>query len=126
VALNRRAGRAGRGGLASKQRAGVGVLTAAGGMPAGSAGRSPACANSDAARGTGDFKAPRSTPGLGVRDLGKARGLGMRPSGPRRRGQAQRGRGACGRRRRRGARSRSDVFVSSWATLTMIYSQNLN
>jgi hypothetical protein len=87
AALNSRAGRAGRGGLASKQRAAVG----AGAVPGGQHGQEPARANSDTARGLRDFKAPRVAPGLEVRDLGKARGLGMRPGGPGRRGQAWRG-----------------------------------
>jgi hypothetical protein len=62
----------------------------ASGVPSGQHGQEPACVNSDAAHGPRDFKAPWVAPGLRVRDLGKARGNGMRPGGPGRRGQARR------------------------------------
>jgi hypothetical protein len=62
----------------------------AGGVPSGQHGQELARVSSDAARGPRDFKAPWVAPGLGVRDLRKAHGNGMRSGGPGRRGQAQR------------------------------------
>jgi hypothetical protein len=56
-------------------------------------------ANDDAMRSPRDFKVPWSVPGLGVRDLGNAHGLGMRSGGPGCRGQARRARARAMSRR---------------------------
>jgi hypothetical protein len=57
-------------------------------------------ANRDVVRGSRDFTTPRSAPGLGVRDLGKARDLGMRLGGPGHRGRRSSGAARAGARRR--------------------------